>query len=154
MRFGKLFAVALVISISVFAADPFLGKWKLNEQKTTVNAGQSPSNRTTTYETVSNGIRITMQGDGITGSDQVTLLFDGKDHPADTSQIVRNTGADTIVSKRPDPNSIDVTFKKGGKVVGTMKREVSKDGRTLTATADGVNTKGETFHNVLVYEKQ
>src|SRR5436305_7814148 len=119
MRFGKVLVAALAVSIAVFAADPFVGKWKLNEQKTTVNAGQSPSNRTTTYETVPNGIRVSLHGEGITGSDQVTLLFDGKDHPADTSQIVRNTGADTIVSKRPDPNTIDVTFKKDGKVVGS-----------------------------------
>src|SRR5947208_1642493 len=96
-------------------------------------------------------IRITMKGEGITGSDQVTLAFDEKEHPADTSQIVRNTGADSIVSKRPDPHIIGVTFRKGGKVVATMEREVSKDGRTLTATGDGVDTKGEKFHNVLVY---
>ena len=95
-----------------------------------------------------------MQGQGITGSDQVTLLFDGKEHPADTSQIVRNTGADTVVGKRPNANTIEVTFKRGGKVVATLKREVSKDGRILTATGNGVDAKGEKFHNVLVYDKQ
>src|SRR2546423_14707810 len=98
MRFGKLLGLALAVSISVLAADPFVGTWKLNEQKTSVNAGKSPSNRTTRYEAVPNGIRIVMQGEGITGSDQVTLFFDGKDHPADTSQPVRNTGADTVIS--------------------------------------------------------
>jgi len=47
-----------------------------------------------------------------------------------------------------------MTYKKGGKLVGTMKPEVSKDGHTLTSTGDGVNTQGERFNNVLVYEKQ
>src|SRR6266404_5097356 len=102
MRFGKLLVVALAVTTSAFAADPFVGTWKLHEPNTMAKAGQSPSNRTMTYE--ANAIRAIIQGDGITGTDHIAIFFNGKEYPADTSQIVRNTGADSVISCRPDPN--------------------------------------------------
>ena len=45
-------------------------------------------------------------------------------------------------------------MKKAGKVVSTVKRNVSKDGKVMTLTAAGTNANGEKVNNVIVYDKQ
>ena len=45
-------------------------------------------------------------------------------------------------------------LKKAGKVVGTSKRVVSKDGKELTLTTTGKNAKGQAVNNVDVFEKK
>jgi hypothetical protein len=44
--------------------------------------------------------------------------------------------------------------KQNGKVIVTVRSVVSKDGKTMTNTVDGVNEKGQKFHEVEVLEKQ
>jgi hypothetical protein len=43
---------------------------------------------------------------------------------------------------------------RGGKTIGIAMRKVSPDGRTLTITDEGVNRKGETFSQVLVFDRK
>jgi hypothetical protein len=42
---------------------------------------------------------------------------------------------------------------KAGKVVSTIRRVYSKDGKSFTATVNGMNPKGERTNNTLVYDK-
>jgi hypothetical protein len=42
-----------------------------------------------TYET--NAVRATIDGDGIAGTDHITIFFNGKEYPAEPSQIARHT---------------------------------------------------------------
>ncbi len=158
MRIAVLALATMMWSVHAWAADPktdlFVGTWKMNEQKSVVSSGQVPKNRTITYAPMATGLLVTMQGDGINGSDKVNPIPDGKERPAESSQLVRNTGADVAAVKPLNSHTFLTTIKKDGKIVGTLRREVSKDGRTLTTTGDGVTLKGEKMHNVFVYDKQ
>jgi hypothetical protein len=40
---------------------------------------------------------------------------------------------------------LEIVARKDGNVVGESKYEVSKDGKTLTATVKGVDAKGRSF---------
>jgi hypothetical protein len=142
-----------ITTATLWAADPFVGTWKLNLAKSKYSPGPPPKNVTITYEATENGIRATTEGINAEGKPIATTYsatYDGTDVP------VTGTGApyDTIALKRINPNSVELTTKKDGKVVGKGKRVVSKDGKILTVTTKGTSAKGEPTNNVAVYEKQ
>ena len=87
-----------------------------------------------------------MQG----GPEGVSIPWDGKDHAVQAP----NGPPMTIAVKRVNDHRNDVTVKQNGKVTITVRSVVSKDGKTLNNTVDGVNEKGEKFHGVEVLEKQ
>ena len=62
--------------------------------------------------------------------------------------------ADTVSLKRISPTTVERTDKKGGKVVQTLTRVISADGKTLTITTKGTNAQGQPVNNVAIYEKQ
>ena len=105
------------------------------------------STQTRTYSQSAQGITLVMKtvgADGKEATTQTTYQFDGKDYPV--------TGAaeyDSLSAKQIDSNTAEFTLMKAGKTVGTTRRTVSKDGKTLTATAK--NAKGE---DTLVFNKQ
>jgi hypothetical protein len=78
-----------------------------------------------------------------------TANYDGKDYP-----ITGSLTADTVSLKRNDRHTTVRTDKKGGKVVQTFKRVVSKDGKTMTVTIKGTNASGQPMNNVVVFEKK
>jgi hypothetical protein len=75
--------------------------------------------------------------------------FDGKDVPWEG-----NPDADTALAKKIDDNSYENIWKKGGKTTITAKAVVSKDGKTLTVTLTGTDSKGRTVNNTAVYDRQ
>jgi hypothetical protein len=75
--------------------------------------------------------------------------FDGKDVP-----WAGNPDADMASAKKMDDNSYENTWKKGGKVTVVAKVVVSKDGKTLTVTQTGTDSKGQAVDNTSVYDKQ
>ena len=147
-----LILAALSVSVSLWAADPAIGTWKLNLAKSKYSPGPPPKSATITYEAHGDGITRTGQSvgaDGHTTSLQYTANFDGKDYP-----VTGSSTADTIALKRIDAHTGEATLKKGGKTVSTARRVVSQDGKTLTLTIKGTNAQGQPMHNVAVYEKQ
>jgi hypothetical protein len=55
---------------------------------------------------------------------------------------------------RVDAHTTDFTLKRGGKVVGSVHRVVSADGKTLTVNNKGTHTDGKTYDDTLVFDKQ
>src|SRR5215510_13621420 len=139
--------------LSNFAqADPIIGTWKLNLTKSKYSPGPPPKSQTVTYESVGQGVKVTVKGTDAEGKPinfQSTGNFDGKDYP-----VTGNADWDTIARKRIDAFKTETTRKKAGKVVSTATSVVSKDGKTRTVTEKGVNAKGEKISNTLVYDKQ
>ncbi|MCI0337838.1 MAG: hypothetical protein L0226_09690 [Acidobacteria bacterium] len=164
MRILKLFvgaggvvavlAVCLVVMspLSGFAqTDPAIGTWKFNLAKSKFSPGPPPKSLTLTEEAVGQGIKVTAKGTNAEGQpidSQFTANFDGKDYP-----VTGNPISDTITLKRINAYKVEYTLKKAGKVVSTGTRVISKDGKTLTLTAKGVNAKGEKVNNTTVFEK-
>jgi hypothetical protein len=143
----------LLSGVLLAQGDPFVGTWKLNTAKSIYSPGPGPRSLTRTFEAQGNGVKASTEGTAADGSHiaySYTENYDGKDNP------ISGTGApaDTIALKRINPNTIEVTEKKAGKVLVTRRIVVSKDGKVLTATGKGTNANGQSASNVTVWDKQ
>ena len=134
------------------AADPLIGTWELNIAKSKYNPGPAPKSESRTYVAVGPDIKATSKGvaaDGKPTSGQWTVNYDEKDRPA-----TGNPDLDALSLKRIDAFSAEFALKRGGKVVSTGSRVISKDGKVMTITTKGINAKDQSFNNVEVFDKR
>lgn len=80
---------------------------------------------------------------------EYTANYDGKD-----SRVTGNPDADMVARTRINATSIQAVNKKNGKITTTNTSVISSDGKTRTVTIKGVNAKGQTVNNVLLFVKQ
>jgi hypothetical protein len=149
MFFTTMLFTVCVLSLPLAAADPFLGAWKLNVAQSKSSSGKAFPAGTITIEAIPDGYRIASSG----VTTPFILHLNGQDYKDDSKGFAATTGADTSSARRINGRTLETTFKRSGKVVGTIRREVSADDRLLT-TMDGVNTKGEQIHSVVVSDRQ
>ncbi len=149
---GMMFVAWSAVGVAQ-AKDPANGTWKLNLAKSKFSPGPAPKDVTATIEAAGPGRKIEVSGtapDGTAMKWGYTGNFDGKD--------VRVTGtnpdADIVVLKRISPNATRTTYKKGGKRTLVSGLSVAADGKTMTVAQTGVNAKGETVKNTMVFDKQ
>jgi hypothetical protein len=123
----RIFALAgLVVgmlagSTNLSAQDPRVGNWTLVSAQSSLE----PANKLTVTP-LKDGVHVTMSGD--TKLD-FTAKFDGHDVGAPG-----NLGFNQIDLKRIDKRQAEVTEKKNGTVVATIRDKISADGNELTAT--------------------
>jgi hypothetical protein len=135
------------------AADPLHGTWKLDLAKSKFDPGPPPKSITVMFEPAGEGVKVTAD---VVGADDkarqtsYTGNYDGKDYPITGV----TTGADTVSLKRIDARTTQRIDKKGGKVIMTFTRKVSTDGKTLTVTVKGTNSKGQLVNDVAILTKQ
>jgi hypothetical protein len=147
---GALLGI-LSVAIAADAADPAIGTWKLNPEKSTRSALMFKS-ETRTYTAVPAGIEmvwVRVTADNATSTVKTTFKYDGADYP-----VMGSADFDAISGKSIDANTVETTQKHMGKKVGTTRRTVSADGKTMTlhqlfTTADGHDTG-----SLLVYDRQ
>lgn len=136
-----------------FAADAIVGSWKVNLEKSKYNPGPPPKGpNTTKIEAIPGGYKFTNDGVNAEGKpthNEWNGKFDGKDNP-----VKGDPNRDTAALKKIDDRTYEVVSKKGGKVTNTQRTVVSADGKTRTATSQGVNSKGEKTNNVVVSDRQ
>jgi hypothetical protein len=133
------------------AADPVVGTWTLNVQKSKFSSPAVKS-QTRTYTQTAQGIALKVDGvaaDGSPIAQQSTFRYDGKDYPFTGSPVF-----DTLSLKKLDAHTIKSTQKKAGKVVGTTIRTVSADGKMVTLINKGKDPTGTPFNDVLVFDRQ
>ena len=116
------------------AADPVIGTWKLDVAKSKFSPGPAPKSLTAKFEAAEKGVKLT------------TAAYDGKDYP-----LIGSPVADTVSLKRINASTSERTDKKGGKVVQTLTRKMSKDGKSFTVTIKGTDPP---VNNVLMFAKQ
>jgi hypothetical protein len=141
----------LLLGTTAFAADAVDGTWKLNVAKSKIS-GMAPKSATRVYTEGADGLTLDQKVVGADGKEMsmhATLTYDGKDHP-----ISGNPDAETVASKAIDAHTSDFTLKKGGKVVGSVHRVVSADGKTLTVHNTGTHADGKTYDDTLIFDKQ
>jgi len=144
---------AIVLSGSVaLAGENWLGTWKLNVAKSKYSPGPVPKSLTLQFEATEDGIRLT--SDGVDSEGKATHAvyvskFNGTEVP-----WAGNPDADTSLARKIDDNSYENVWKKGGKTTITAKAVVSKDGKNMTVTLTGTDSKGRTVNNTAVYERQ
>ncbi len=146
-------AAVLALSVAVRSADdPFVGTWKLNFAKSKYDPGPPPKSQVIKFKSQGDGIKSVTEmvyANGNKYSATYTAYHDGKDY-----SFIGLPDYDSTALKRINANAVDFVNKKGGKVVRTGRREVSKDGKDLTITSTGTNAKGQAFKTVAVYDKQ
>ncbi len=144
---------AIVLSTSVaLAGENWLGTWKLDAAKSKYSPGPGPKSQMLKFEATPAGIKLTSDGvnaEGKAAHGSYVSKFDGKDVPWEG-----NPDADTASAKKIDDNSYQNTWKKAGKVTLVAKVVVSKDGKTLTVTQTGTDSKGQAVNNTSVYGRQ
>ena len=148
LSFAILFAAA---AVCVAADNVHLGTWKLDEAKSKISAG-APKNTTVVYEAAGDSVKVIVDGVGADGKpshNEWTGKFDGKDYP-----LTGDPTADTRSYKQIDPSTLELTNKKGGKVIVSGKITVSADGKTRTVSTKGMDTNGKKVATTAVYNKQ
>jgi hypothetical protein len=156
--------VVLVLALLVFVAaarpllaedNPFLGTWKLDVAKSKYESVPAPKSQTRTIAAQGNGVKYSFEGvaaDGTPFSFSFVTYYDG------TEAAITGTGtpggADAITLKRVNAHKIEGTLHKGGKDVGKVVAEVSKDGKVATVRGKGKTADGKDYSTESVYEKQ
>ena len=151
-----LVVVALVAFAGASSAqtDPAVGTWTLNVAKSKYDPGPAPKSNTVTIEAAGQGSKVTAKGVDAAGAPtgtQYTATYDGKDSPV---MLTGSQDYDAIALTRVNATTVEGSRKKGGKVVQSYRREVSKDGKTMTITTKGTNAKGQQVNNVVVFDKK
>jgi hypothetical protein len=135
--------------------DPFVGVWKLNPEKSKYEAGGAPTSFTRTYEDRGGGTMFVTTDVTIPqGSTRAYLVYrrDGKPYPeaAVGAQAIR-----MVSVKAVDARTEDVYFIVDGQLSATPSTiTISADGMTMTQVVSGRDSKGKTFTNTIVYDKQ
>jgi hypothetical protein len=146
--------VSFVAGLAIaYAADsPMMGTWKLNDAKSKFDAGAT-KNQTVVYAAQDDSVKITVDGttkDGKAVHNEWVGKFDGKDYPV--------TGDDNVIDARSyvkaDDNTLNMTVKKAGKVVGTGTIKVSSDGKSRTVVTKASDAKNAALNGTAVYDKQ
>jgi hypothetical protein len=133
-------------------ADPLVGTWVMNAQRSKFNPGPAPRSITVTYEQVPQGlhvVNVTVISDGTSSRSEYTAGWDGKDVPITGVPQVETTSMrqiDALTSERID--------KRGGQRVQSYMRQVYADGRTMIVTQKGTDASGSAVDNTIVLEKK
>jgi hypothetical protein len=151
----KIVTIALLSTLflgtTAFAADAVDGTWKLNIAKSKFS-DPAPKSLTRVYTETADGTTLdqkTVGADGKEMSMHLITAFDGKAHA-----ITGNPDADSGSGKAINSHTSDFTLTKGGKVVGTVHRVVSADGKTLTVNNKGTRADGKSYDETLVFDRE
>jgi hypothetical protein len=148
---GLTLAFCFLGSVGCLATDAQLGTWKLNAAKSKITPGTLIFN-TIIYKSMFGKVKVEGEGidaDGKPVHSEWTGNFDGKDYPVTGDPI-----SDTRSYTKVDDRTLDLTVKKGGKIIDTVRMVLSADGKSRTVTVTGTTPKGKKFTNVVVYDKQ
>ena len=141
--FLKLSLLTMAVTMQLAAADLFLGTWKLDPAKSKYDPGPGPKSSTVVYSADGDWIAIKSEGVAADGKSTTTsnrYKRDGKDYPWNTAT---ESGKSTISIKMMDDHHTVATVKRDGKVTGTSKSTISKDGKTRTMANTGTNAEGK-----------
>ena len=140
-----LFAAAMCL------ASPAMGTWKLNEAKSKFPAGAT-KNHTVKYEAAGDEVKVTVDGTDAKGAathNEWTGKFDGKDYP-----VTGDPRIDSRAYRAEGANTLIMTMKKDGKIVGTGKIVMAADGKSRTVTSTMTNPDGKKMSVKAVYDKE
>ena len=143
---------AATVASAAERADPAIGTWTLNVDKSKFHDGTAPKSTTRTYSAGAAGTDMKVTGvatDGAAISQAVTLTYDGKD-----CAITGNPAFDTLALTKINGATVKSELKKDGKVVGHTTRTISGKGKVLTLSTALTTPKGGTTHDVAVFDKQ
>ena len=152
----KNIAVSLGLILAagaLYAADPMMGTWKLNEAKSKLTRG-TVKNTKVVYDDRLIRDKVTVTTDGVDGDGKPVHAewkgkFNGKDY-----EVSGDPNSDMRAYTKVNDQTLNMTAKKGGKVTATGRIAVAADGKSRVATVSGTTAKGKRFSNTVVYDKE
>jgi hypothetical protein len=142
----------------IMTDDLFEGTWKANNDKSTWDANYTPEQACLRFEPTDEGYLLVAYGikDGQAVAERPTpIITDGRRRPIVDLNGRPMAGVPSgamSFGNQPDPHTIEAGAEADGKVLGKGTYKVSEDGRTLTATTEGLGLKGP-FKTVAVFER-
>jgi hypothetical protein len=148
---GLTLAFCFLGAAACLAADPQIGRWKLNEAKSKITPGTLKNTQVVCSSMFG---QMKVKSDGIDANGRPIHIgwsgkFDGKDYP-----VSGDPNSDTRSYTKANERTLTTANKKNGKVRVTGQVVISADGKTRTVTINGTTPKGKRFKNVAVYDKQ
>jgi hypothetical protein len=141
----------LALAVPLFAADPFVGTWKLDPAKSKYTAGSAPKDITLVIEEQGDNLQVTASGTYQDGSPISVKYTVPKAGGAGTAQ---EGPFDAITSKRISARVRENRYTQNGKETMSRRIVVSQDGKTLRVTAKGTDAQGKPVAGVDVFDKQ
>lgn len=134
--------------------DPFVGRWKLNPEKSDFDANHRPAGGTMLWEPGPGGTYV-MTAEGLNAKGEPVaerpqrLVPDGRPYP------VQDLPGLVSATTRPEPNVIRAEARReDGTTVGEGTYVVAIDGQSLTATTAGFDTQLRRFEMRTVWDRQ
>jgi hypothetical protein len=139
-------------ALNTAGADPFLGTWVLNVQKSAYPADTCPKRMVIEMEKDGDGVRYRSSAwyaNGATSFSHYSAKYDEREVLVQGSNgfllpvSLKRIAADTVVA----------TYKRGMQPVATSRREVSADGQVMTITTVVTGKDGRSVTTIGVYER-
>ena len=150
---GTVFALGATATASAAgSADPIIGTWTLNLEKSKFHGDRAPKSMTRSYSAAAGGTEMKITGvasDGTAISQSATLTYDGKD-----CAVTGSSEFDAFSLKKINGTTVKAQLKKTGNIVGSTTRTISGGGKVLSLSTAMKTAKGGTIHDVAVFDKQ
>jgi hypothetical protein len=149
---GSALALLAPVAFGQSGSDNSIGTWKLNLAKSTFGSESPPKGETRTYSQTPQGTHVVIEDEAANGQKskaETTLSYDGK-----PQHLSGNPDYDSVASHRVDAYETTADLIRNGKIVGQLRRVVSKDGKTLTINLKRTKADGTTETAMSVYERQ
>jgi hypothetical protein len=147
----KKLVIGVFFATAVWATSPFIGTLKLDLAKTKFTAGEPPRDETLVASDA--GDRATVAMTGTTASGRPISMRYAVPAKGGAAEI-QEAPCDAMTVTRTGANVTDSVCTRGGRQIGTRHTEISEDGKTITATVDGIDPLGRRVSGVEVYDKQ
>ena len=151
MRYAKSLLVLLGFAATMFAADPFVGTWKMNPAKSKFKVGAAPKEQTVTIGESGGDLTVNVMG---TAADGSAIAFSYTAPSAGGVGKINSAAYEGIAGKRMGPKEREMGYMKGGKEIYTTHSKISADGKSLTVTSKGLNPIGKNVEGSITYDKQ
>ena len=140
----------IVVVLTLLAADPFNGTWKLNVAQSKV---MLPPPKSQIMRVEVDSQKLTMNEEVVAANGQrfnvrFTANLDGRDYVVEGTPL-----ADTVAFTRPDKRVLDGTAKKRGQIVVREKLTVSPNGRRIAHEYSVTDGAGVTTPYTAVWDR-
>jgi hypothetical protein len=153
MYIRRIAALLVLVPAALWAADPFVGTWKLNVAKSHYTTGTPPKEQTLTISE-SGGDQDTTVSLTTADGNTITYRFTAPAKGGDGKVVQPGGGFDAVHLNRIKANTRETHFSKSGKMVRTARITVNKDGKTMHGTIKGTDAQGKPIAATVVFEKQ
>jgi len=111
--------------------DPIIGAWQLDVSKSKYSPGPGPKSETRVYRQTADGIAAVITRTHRDG--EVEKIEYGANQDS-VNHVIGTPDYDAVTLKRADPYISEATLSHAGRLFGTARRVIAKDGMSMTIT--------------------